>query len=151
MSGIWCVCIWRHYHKGVIVSPFVYRDGQHRSHTFNVSMRYALNPESVFMKGGLCVLVMASTRRHREEDCEHATIFRNPQKPRCRDWVAEDCCMLSTLPSCIYSLWHGVIPTSYFIFNDFLSCRYMLLSHTYNSGTSIYVLLCQSRTRTHAL
>ena len=35
--------------------------------------------------------------------------------------------------------------TSYFIFNDFhtsLSCRYMLLSHTYNSGTSIYVLLC---------
>ena len=36
--------------------------------------------------------------------------------------VAEDCCMLSLLlavPSCIYSFWHGVIPTSYFIFNDF--------------------------------
>ena len=33
--------------------------------------------------------------------------------------VAEDCCMLSLLlavPSCIYSFWHGVIPTSYFIF-----------------------------------
>ena len=57
------------------------------------------------------------TRRHCEG--EHATIFRNPQKPRCRDWVAEDCCMLSLLlavPSCTYSFWHGVIPTSYFIF-----------------------------------
>ena len=42
-----------------------------------------------------------------------------PQKLRCRDWVAEDCCMLSLLlavPSCTYSFWHGVIPTSYFIF-----------------------------------
>ena len=25
--------------------------------------------------------------------------------------------------SCIYSFWHGVIPTSYFIFNDFYTCR----------------------------
>ena len=36
--------------------------------------------------------------------------------------VAEDCCMLSILlavPSCFNSFWHGVIPTSYFIFNDF--------------------------------
>ena len=42
-----------------------------------------------------------------------------PKKLRCRDWVAEDCCILSLLlavPSCIYSFWHGVIPTSYFIF-----------------------------------
>ena len=40
--------------------------------------------------------------------------------------VAEDCCMLSFLlavPSCIYSFWHGVIPTSYFIFNDFYTCN----------------------------
>ena len=40
--------------------------------------------------------------------------------------VAEDCCMLSILlavPSCIYSFWHGVIPTSYFIFNDFYTCK----------------------------
>ena len=59
------------------------------------------------------------TRRHCEEDGEHATIFRNPQKARCREGVAEDCCMLSillTVPSCTYSFWHGVIPTSYFIF-----------------------------------
>ena len=34
------------------------------------------------------------TRRHCEEDLEHATIFRNPQKQRCREGVAEDCCML---------------------------------------------------------
>ena len=59
------------------------------------------------------------TRRHCEEEREHATIFRNPQKLRFRDWVAENCCMLSLLlavPSCIYSFGHGVIPTSYFIF-----------------------------------
>ena len=40
--------------------------------------------------------------------------------------VAEDCCMLSILlavPSCTYSFWHGVIPTSYFIFNDFYTCN----------------------------
>ena len=29
--------------------------------------------------------------------------------------------------SCIYSFWHGVIPTSYFIFNDFYTCIH---SHT---------------------
>ena len=65
------------------------------------------------------------TRRHCEEDGEHATIFCNPQKSRCREGVAEDCCMLSILlavPSCTYSFWHGVIPTSYFIFNDFYTC-----------------------------
>ena len=65
------------------------------------------------------------TRRHCEEDGEHATIFRNPQKSRCREGVAEDCCMLSILlavPSCTYSFWHGVIPTSYFIFHDFYTC-----------------------------
>ena len=27
---------------------------------------------------------------------------------------------LLAVPSCIYSFWHGVIPTSYFIFNDIL-------------------------------
>ena len=26
--------------------------------------------------------------------------------------------------SCTYSFWHGVIPTSYFIFNDFYTCIY---------------------------
>ena len=39
--------------------------------------------------------------------------------------VAEDCCMLSILlavPSCFNSFWHGVIPTSYFVFNDFYTC-----------------------------
>ena len=46
-------------------------------------------------------------------------------KSRCREGVAEDCCMLPILlavPSCTYSFWHGVIPTSYFIFNDFYTC-----------------------------
>ena len=36
--------------------------------------------------------------------------------------VAEDCRMLSihlAVPSCFNSIWHGVIPTSFFIFNDF--------------------------------
>ena len=51
-----------------------------------------------------------------------------PKKSRCREGVAEDCCMLSILlavPSCTYSFWHGVIPTSYFIFNDFYTCIYI--------------------------
>ena len=46
-----------------------------------------------------------------------------PQKPRCRDLVVEDCCMLSTLPvvpSCIYSF--GMVsslhPTSAFFTNE---------------------------------
>ena len=39
--------------------------------------------------------------------------------------VAEDCCMLSlflAVPSCICSFWHGVIPTFYFILNNFYTC-----------------------------
>ena len=57
-------------------------------------------------------------RRHCEVDWEHAIIFRNPQKPRCREGVAEDCCVLSihlAVPSCFNSFWHGVIPTSSFL------------------------------------
>ena len=46
--------------------------------------------------------------------------------------VAEDCCMLSILlavPSCFNSFWHGVIPTSYFTFNDFYTCIYIVRAH----------------------
>ena len=70
------------------------------------------------------------TRRHCEEDGEHTTIFRNPLPTSRFLGVAEDCCMLSILlavPSCTYSFWHGVIPTSYFIFNDFYTC--IIISH----------------------
>ena len=63
------------------------------------------------------------TRRHCEEDLEYATIFRNPQKQRCREWVAEDCCMLSScdslstvnfpfssaLTGSSYSTWHVLV------------------------------------------
>ena len=48
--------------------------------------------------------------------------------------VAEDCCMLSILlavPSCFNSFWHGVIPTSYFIVNDFYTCIYKLYMYMY--------------------
>ena len=30
--------------------------------------------------------------------------------------------ILLAVPSCFNSFWHGVIPTSYFIFNDFYTC-----------------------------
>ena len=30
--------------------------------------------------------------------------------------------ILFAVPSCFNSFWHGVIPTSYFIFNDFYTC-----------------------------
>ena len=41
-----------------------------------------------------------------------------------RDWVAEDCCMLQSSSQCllvstVFGM-HGVIPTSYFIFNDLI-------------------------------
>ena len=67
------------------------------------------------------------TRRHCEEDLEHATIFRNTLPTSLFLGVAEHCCMLSLLlavPSCFNSFWHGVIPTSYFIFNDFYTLVY---------------------------
>ena len=66
--------------------------------------------------------------------------LHNPQKLRCRAWVSEDCCILSLLlavPSCIYSFWHGVIPTSHFIFNDFYSCFTNFLSLTVARGDMI--------------
>ena len=33
--------------------------------------------------------------------------------------------------SCTYSFWHGVIPTSYFIFNDFYTCIHALIDSIY--------------------
>ena len=36
--------------------------------------------------------------------------------------------LLLAVPSCIYSFWHGVIPTSYFIFKDFYTCFTNFLS-----------------------
>ena len=36
--------------------------------------------------------------------------------------------LLLAVPSCIYSFWHGVIPTSHFIFNDFYTCFTNFLS-----------------------
>ena len=53
--------------------------------------------------------------------------------------VAEDCCMLSILlavPSCFNSFWHGVIPTSYFIFNDFYTCNNRCFTFGIGSGAS---------------
>ena len=65
------------------------------------------------------------------------TIFRNPQKPRCREGIAEECCMLSILlavSSCFNIFWHGLIPTSYFIFNDFYTCSTHFF-HKYSQDT----------------
>ena len=33
--------------------------------------------------------------------------------------------------SCFNSFWHGIIPTSYFIFNDFYTCSTHFFSHKY--------------------
>ena len=44
----------------------------------------------------------------------------HPQKLRCREWVAEDCCMLSSLPCSAFLCQRflaGVITTVYFILN----------------------------------
>ena len=58
-----------------------------------------------------------------------------PKNQRCREGVAEDCCMLSILlavPSCFNTFWHGVIPTSYFIF---YTCSTHFFSHKYGQHT----------------
>ena len=63
-----------------------------------------------------------------------------PKNQRCREEVAEDCYMLSILlavPSCFNSFWHGVIPTSYFIFNDFYTCSTHFFSHKYGKHTGL--------------
>ena len=43
--------------------------------------------------------------------------------------------LLLAVPSCIYSFWHGVIPTSYFIFNDFYTC----FTNFFNPGLALTV------------
>ena len=46
----------------------------------------------------------------------------------------EVCCMLSihlAVPSCFNSFWHGVIPTAFFIFNDFTLVSLIFLSNVY--------------------
>ena len=45
--------------------------------------------------------------------------------------------LLLAVPSCICSFWHGVIPTSYFIFNDFYTFFYPGLALTVARGEMI--------------
>ena len=69
--------------------------------------------------------------------------------------IAEDCCMLSILlavPSCFNSFWHGVIPTSYFIFNDFYTCIiYNGGGYTHVCIKSFSVHYCKRLSWPHAL
>ena len=62
------------------------------------------------------------TRRH----CEvNATIFRNPEK-RCRDGIAEDCCMLSTLPRSAFLYLHFLAQCHPYILLRVLSGDFIL-------------------------
>ena len=63
-----------------------------------------------------------------------------PKNQRCRDWVAEDTCscilsILLAVPSCIKSFWHGVIPTSYFIF------IFILVSPIFYAGLALSAII----------
>ena len=53
-------------------------------------------------------------------------------------------CMLS----CIYSFWHGVIPTSYFIFNDFYTCNSDGLGNWSSAGCSLIAVDEDNKTAT---
>ena len=58
-----------------------------------------------------------------------------PKNQKCREGVAEVCCMLLILlavPFCFNSFWHSVIPTSYFIF---YACSTNFFSHKYGKHT----------------
>ena len=51
--------------------------------------------------------------------------------------------------SCTYSFWHGAIPTSYFIFNDFYTCTdeklYIQHYHIVHAGAAgLYQVLCKA-------
>ena len=46
------------------------------------------------------------------------------------------------MPSCIYSFWHGVIPTSYFIFKAFYTCILFELVYVYGA-ICVYVHMAQ--------
>ena len=51
--------------------------------------------------------------------------------------------LLLAVPSCFNSFWHGVIPTSYFIFNDFYTCSCIkLATHTNIIYVKIVTRLC---------
>ena len=59
--------------------------------------------------------------------------------------------LLLAVPSCIYNVWHGVIPTSYFIFNDFYTCftsRLSLDCSARRDAIRTYVVRTLARTRT---
>ena len=61
-------------------------------------------------------------------------------------WVAEDCCIISLLlavPSCIYSFWHGVIPTSYFIFIlVYIIIIHAIIATYYSNVMTVYNNYC---------
>ena len=77
--------------------------------------------------------------------------------PKNYDVGIEECCMLSlhlAVPSCIYSVWHGAIPTSYFrflfLFYMIVACGEMLLPISHVPGTRAciaytYVRACARR------
>ena len=53
--------------------------------------------------------------------------------------------LLLAVPSCIYSFWHGVIPTSYFLFNDFYTCVQLFVAislHVYCGIIMSTVCVC---------
>ena len=58
--------------------------------------------------------------------------------------------LLLAVPSCIYSFWHGVIPTSYFIFNDFYTCFTNFLALTVARGEMPYVRSTRASAYTYA-
>ena len=58
------------------------------------------------------------TRSHCKVWLRACNNLPQPQKMRCREGVAEDCCILSTIPCSGFlylQILHGVIPTSYFM------------------------------------
>ena len=52
--------------------------------------------------------------------------------------------LLLAVPSCIYSFWHGVIPTSYFIFNDLYILQHVIMMSLMNVTTEIGLLKVMS-------
>ena len=90
------------------------------------------------------------TRRHCEVELTACNNLPQPPSLHLVFWGLRKivaCCQLYlAVPSCVTCFWHGIIPTSYFIFNDFCTCTTRDREKRRGSGTLAQYLLQSSRT-----
>ena len=88
-----------------------------------------------------------NTRRHCEVELTVCNNLPQPPSLHLVFWglrkIVAYCQLYLAVPPRVTCFWHGVIPTSYFIFNDFYTCVYNIL-WTPNSTCSVRALVIGS-------